>query len=1023
MQPQIVALRGPLAGRTFLLGEAPLTFGRTPENTVVIASPLASRRHAEVRRDGDGYLLADLGSSNGTLLNGQRVQGQRLRPGDVFEIGDEAFRFEAPVAPAYDKTILAGSPPPTQPYGGTPGVSPVAPVSPQPAAQAPLPPLPAGPQTPYAQQPQTPYVGPLPQPGQVAAPARKSRLPLFLGLGVLFMCIALAGVVGGVLVLSRLGDGDISVTPAADNGDPVVQPTAGPAPTREPVAGAADWTVMVYLDGDNNLESDALIDFREMAAVGSNDRLNIVVQLDRISSPEFWDDTSAGDWEGTKRFLIEPGMEPEASAAVEDLGEVNMGDPAALADFIEWGVKTYPANRYALIIWDHGASWLGVASDDTDGGDALSMPELSSALSTAQQRAGFGTLDIIGFDACLMAQLDVFQAVQPYGQVAVASAELEPNDGWAWDKWLAVLAEDPSQDAHSVAGAIVDTYIEYFEGTGSDEVTLSAFDLTRLDALTGHVADLAAAMRDDLSGSYAAIGQARSFVNVYAPAYPEEFNAIDLGHFVELLPEQGASGAVAAAAEEVGRALVEARVANGAGSYHRNSSGLSIYFPQLEEFYISAYERASPLPRLTAWADFLEEFHGAGEVQVTRPTIGNLRVEDDLVSVNDPTSLTGTVSGSDIAYVFSFIGIPNESRDTVDLVYVDYIYPPGAAPSDQPSWANGEYDLRLDWDATSWYLSNGEDQIEVLLGPVKYGTNFYGIEGVFTSQATGVETDAGLIFEVRQGRGTLVRIWGFPEAQGNQEPQPYELRPSPGDTFTAYTRSYTDAGNRLEPGLVQGQTIAFTDQPLSANFGPTLSGEYVMGFLVRDISGNFSYDYVDVTVDNSGANNVPATPDAPAATGLGAQPGYLAYNNPGLGFRIEHPEDWEAYDTGREKIVFTNPNLDDGTFFSVDIYNLGASDPAAANSDILAQLADLIERTEGGEIRAAETDFAAGGQDGRKIEYVYANDGGGLSYVVAIAITSPDTGRTYLVTIEAPEETFDAQLDTFNTMLAAFEID
>jgi predicted ATPase len=95
----------------------------------------------------------------------------------------------------------------------------------------------------------------------------------------------------------------------------------------------------------------------------------------------------------------------------------------------------------------------------------------------------------------------------------------------------------------------------------------------------------------------------------------------------------------------------------------------------------------------------------------------------------------------------------------------------------------------------------------------------------------------------------------------------------------------------------------------------------------------------------------------------------------------------------------------------------------AANSDILRQLVELTQETAGGEIRTPEEEFSAGGRDGRKVEYVYQNQAGGLSYVVAIAITSPESGRTYLVTIEAPEENFDAQLEIFNTILGSFEVD
>jgi hypothetical protein len=96
-------------------------------------------------------------------------------------------------------------------------------------------------------------------------------------------------------------------------------------------------------------------------------------------------------------------------------------------------------------------------------------------------------------------------------------------------------------DAYTLAPIIVDTYIASYEDANADEVTLSAFDLERVGPLTESVDALATAMIDDMDQSYSAIGQSRSFVNVFAPAYPEEFNAIDLGDFARLLPEQGAS--------------------------------------------------------------------------------------------------------------------------------------------------------------------------------------------------------------------------------------------------------------------------------------------------------------------------------------------------------------------------------------------------------------------------------------------------------------------------------------------------
>ncbi|MCC6647555.1 MAG: FHA domain-containing protein, partial [Polyangiaceae bacterium] len=96
---ELSAIRGPLVGRVFAVDESGVWFGRVPDAPVPIASHLASRRHAEVRVEGGALVLRDLGSANGTRLNGERVQARALGVGDVIEIGDEAFRVGSTDAP------------------------------------------------------------------------------------------------------------------------------------------------------------------------------------------------------------------------------------------------------------------------------------------------------------------------------------------------------------------------------------------------------------------------------------------------------------------------------------------------------------------------------------------------------------------------------------------------------------------------------------------------------------------------------------------------------------------------------------------------------------------------------------------------------------------------------------------------------------------------------------------------------------------------------------------------------------
>ena len=302
---------------------------------------------------------------------------------------------------------------------------------------------------------------------------------------IMMTLVLFAVLLSGCLEEPPIQDTERLQAPATQTARPARAATTVAATPRPPattrLAADADtgaaWTILVYLDGDNNLEDSAITDFTEMARVGSSDEVNIIVQLDRIASDEDWDDETYGDWTTVKRFRIEQRKRPTKSNELADLGELNMGDPATLTDFIDWGVSSFPAEHYALIFWDHGASWPGVANDDTSDGDPITLPELTQALDDATERTGVERFDLIGFDTCLMSQLDVLEAIAPYGDIAVGSADLEPGDGWAWEAWLEQLVDDPELSTEAIATQIVDSFVAFFEDRDEPTVTLAAFDL------------------------------------------------------------------------------------------------------------------------------------------------------------------------------------------------------------------------------------------------------------------------------------------------------------------------------------------------------------------------------------------------------------------------------------------------------------------------------------------------------------------------------------------------------------------
>lgn len=255
----------------------------------------------------------------------------------------------------------------------------------------------------------------------------------------------------------------------------------------------ASWTFMVYLDGDNDLEGAAITDFLEMSSVGSSAEVNIVTQLDRISDydPIYgdWTDTRFGNWTDTRVGLIEQGDEPDLNWGTS-IGEVNMGDGDTLSDFIDWAISDYPADNYALVLWDHGGGWPGVCSDDSSGGDGLETSEVGDVLSNFDEN-----FDFLGIDACLMGMVEFAYEVRDDASVFVASEELIPGSGWDYENLLRDLTEDADMDAEELGVIAVNRYGAQFD-TGSDN-TLSAIDLTGMNALSANLDQLTGTIMSD----------------------------------------------------------------------------------------------------------------------------------------------------------------------------------------------------------------------------------------------------------------------------------------------------------------------------------------------------------------------------------------------------------------------------------------------------------------------------------------------------------------------------------------------
>ncbi len=433
------------------------------------------------------------------------------------------------------------------------------------------------------------------------------------------LLLVLAFLISVVPVSCASASAQVDVGPSS--GDQV--PTASVASEKV----LADWTFMVYLDADCNLESDAMDDFLEMSSVGSSTPLNIVVQMDRATGYA----TDYGDWTTCKRFRVTQGMTPTAANALADLGEVHMGDDATLQAFIEWTITNYPAQKYALILWDHGGGWYaGVCNDNSAGGDSLSMAELEGAISSALL-AKSEHLDVIGFDACLMGMVEVAYDLRSHSDAFAFSEETEPGQGWPYDKVLADLKGSLTMSGQQLADAVVNRYAEYYGSSGKE--TQSSVTSSQMAALGTSVGGFASAM----SSNWATVsGQVQA-----ARAQAEEFQYtfyVDAYDLFEKVKAALGTGAVANAAQSAMDAIDAAVSQERHGSQHANAHGLSIYFPSIASDYDQVgYTSGTHFAADLTWDEFLNTYFST--------TPGGGAVADDYEPDNVYTSATEILPG------------------------------------------------------------------------------------------------------------------------------------------------------------------------------------------------------------------------------------------------------------------------------------------------------------------------------------------------------------------------------------------
>ncbi|MBQ1545935.1 MAG: hypothetical protein IIZ59_00180 [Clostridia bacterium] len=322
---------------------------------------------------------------------------------------------------------------------------------------------------------------------------------------------------------------------------------------------SSTYTLMVYLCG-SDLESDwgcATEDLLEMIeGYNGNDSVNIIVQT---GGSYFWHNFSV-EADRCQRFRV---TKTSVELIDDTVGDKAMSSSDTLSDFIKYASSSYPADRYGLVLWNHGGgSAGGFGYDEKFDEDMMSMTSFGKALSTAGL-----TFDFIGFDACLMGGFETCLAVAPYTNYLIASQESEPGCGWYYTDFIAKLSSAPSTSIIDLGKIIIDTYIEKaYEYDPSTYSTLGMFDTQKVvSQLLPAVNELSLSYKKTLSdGDYKTLSKSRA-------GYREMTGE---GDYVDLY-----SIAETDNNTKLKNALAESTVYFAATKNGTGDNGLSIYYP------------------------------------------------------------------------------------------------------------------------------------------------------------------------------------------------------------------------------------------------------------------------------------------------------------------------------------------------------------------------------------------------------------------------------------------------------------
>lgn len=333
-------------------------------------------------------------------------------------------------------------------------------------------------------------------------------------------------------------------------------------------------TLMIYMCG-SDLESQygtASVDIREILDANISENVNILIETGGTLD---WTNPSISE-ERNQIYKIE---NKELVLLKDDLGLRNMAESNTLKDFITYSTENYPANRYGLIVWNHGFGTIeGFGRDEKFEGDNMELSDMARALDESNTY-----FDFIGFDACFMSTIEVAYTLKEYSDYLIASSEIEPFAGWYYSNWITELSNNTSMTTEDLGRIIINDFVQHNSTREvPEEAILSITDLTEIDYVYKELCNFLTELNIELNNkNYDLVSSARSEAKAFADNLIDHVDAISIAERLNLKSSQD---------------LIEA--INKAVKYKSFTStmeevgGLSFYFPYYKIDYFNEFKEA-----------------------------------------------------------------------------------------------------------------------------------------------------------------------------------------------------------------------------------------------------------------------------------------------------------------------------------------------------------------------------------------------------------------------------------------------